>query len=61
VVLLRDPQTQPTGDDRHVLDLQRDQLGRAQRTGKAEQQQRPVAPARAALSQVASSRRSRGR
>jgi hypothetical protein len=39
-----DPEAQPAGDDRHVLDLQRDQFGAAQRAGKAEQQQRPVAP-----------------
>ena len=35
----------PPASDRDVLDLQRHQLGAAQRAGEAEQQQRPVAPA----------------
>ena len=45
----RDAQPQAAGDDGHILDMQGNQFGAAQRTNEAEQQQRPVAAAAGAL------------
>ena len=48
----------PPGRGGDVLDIQRHQLGAAQRAGEADQQQRAVTPPAGASSQVASRRRS---